>query len=65
MEAVVVGSLEIRESHSHLDPGMSCTHPEELRSQLSDLVAEDDGHSIHRGDAYLVFIRTGTTPLCS
>jgi hypothetical protein len=42
---MVIGAFEILEGASHFDPGVSCTHPEELRGQFLDLMAEDNWHS--------------------
>jgi hypothetical protein len=41
-----VRMLELCEGHAHLDPRMSCTHPEELGAELFNFMAEDDWHSV-------------------
>ena len=62
-EGIIVGVFELLERHSHFDPRMACSHPEELGCQLLYLVTENDRHSLLLW-VYLVFISTGTTPLC-
>ena len=62
-ELIVVSSLKIRERASHFDPRVACTHPKELRVQLFNFMTENDRNSIFTAK-YLVFMSTGTTPLC-
>lgn len=63
-ELILISPLKVRKRNPHLNPGMSSTHPEELGCKLLDLMAKDYGHP-KLTLAYLVFMRTGTTPLCS
>ena len=62
-ELVVEGPLEVSKRTTHLNPGMSRTHPEKLWRQFLDLMAEDNGHPLY-GMLYFVFMRTEATPLC-
>lgn len=63
VEFVVVAPLEVREGTTHFDPGVPRPHPEKLRNQLLDAVTENNRHPTSPSP-YLVFISTGTTPLC-
>ena len=60
---VRVGAFEVLVRDHHFDPGVSGPHPEELGLQLSNFVTENYRHTIST-QLYLVFIMTGTTPLC-
>lgn len=44
-ELVVVGLFEVLEGAADLYPRMPAAHPEELRGESFDLVAEDDRHA--------------------
>lgn len=44
-ELVVIGTLEVLERATHLDPGMSCSHPEKLGRKFFNLMTENNRHS--------------------
>ncbi len=39
---------ELLKRYSHLRPGMTCSHPEKLRHQIENLMAEHNRHSFYQ-----------------